>query len=64
MKNLHPGRWEAGCLHGSLKAQLSGDLCCLYRTHKESYFLGALVFSLMADMEQHRVFMCLFRACP
>ena len=24
MKNPHPGRWEAGHLHRSLKAQLSG----------------------------------------
>ena len=64
MKNPHPGGWEAGGLHRSLKAQLSGALCCLYRTHKESYFLGVLVFSLMADMEWHRVLMCLFRACP
>ena len=27
--------------------------CCLYGTCKESYFLGALVFSLMANTEHH-----------
>ena len=37
---------------------------CLYGTRKESYFLGALAFSLMADVAQHIVLMCLFRACP
>ena len=36
----------------SPKAQLSGALCCLYGTCKESYFLEALVFSLMAVMEE------------
>ena len=51
MKNPHPGGLEAGHLHRSLKAQLSGALCCLYGTRKESYFLGALIFSLMADTE-------------
>ena len=36
----------------SPKAQLSGALCCLYGTCKESYFLEALVFSLTAVMEE------------